>query len=75
MTETLPRYPTVLLDWGDTVMRDHPEITIPMVEWEPIEVIEEVLEYLHASERNIVLATSAQISDEIQIRSALARWA
>ena len=76
MTETLIRYPTILFDWGDTVMRDHPEITIPMVEWETVEVVEgiaEVLEYLHASGRQLVLATSAEISDEGQIRGALAR--
>ena len=77
MPEHPVRYPTILLDWGDTVMRDHPEITtIPMVEWETIEVIEgiaEVLEYLRSSGRQIVLATSAEISDEGQIRGALAR--
>ena len=76
MAENLLRYPTVLFDWGDTVMRDHPEITIPMVEWEAVEVIEgiaEVLAYLHSSGRRIVLATSAAISDEDQIRGALAR--
>jgi putative hydrolase of the HAD superfamily len=76
MTEKRLHYPTVLFDWGDTVMRDHPEITIPMVEWEAIEVIEgipEVLDYLHSSGRQIVLATSAAISDEYQIRGALAR--
>jgi FMN phosphatase YigB (HAD superfamily) len=76
MPEKQLRYPTVLFDWGDTVMHDHPEITIPMVEWETIEVVEgiaEVLETLHASGRNIVLATSAAISDEGQIRGALAR--
>ena len=70
------RYPTVLFDWGDTVMRDHPEITIPMVEWESVEVIDgiaDVLAYLHTSGRRIVLATSAAISDEAQIRGALAR--
>ena len=69
-------YPTILFDWGDTVMRDDPASTIPMVEWQTIEVIEgisEVLEYLHASERRIVLATSAMISDENQIRGALRR--
>lgn len=70
------RYSTVLFDWGDTVMRDHPEITTPMVEWETLEVIEGVadaLDYLHASGRRIVLATSASISDENQIWGALAR--
>jgi putative hydrolase of the HAD superfamily len=76
MGENPLRYPTVLFDWGDTVMRDHPEITIPMVEWETVEVIEgiaDVLAYLHSSGRQIVLATSAEISDEGQIRGALAR--
>jgi putative hydrolase of the HAD superfamily len=76
MTGKRLRYPTVLFDWGDTVMRDYPEITIPMVEWERIEVIDgvaDVLEYLHFSGRRIVLATSASISDEGQIRGALAR--
>src|SRR5262245_51095645 len=70
------RFSTVLFDWGDTVMRDDPERTTPMVEWETVEVIEgiaEVLAYLHSSGWRIVLATSAAISDENQIRGALAR--
>jgi len=76
MAENPHRFSTVLFDWGDTIMRDHPEITIPMVEWESVEVIEgiaDVLAYLHSSGRRIVLATSAAISDEDQIRGALAR--
>lgn len=76
MTEKQLRYATVLFDWGDTVMRDYPEITIPMVMWERVEVIDgitDVLAYLHSSGRQIVLATSAAISDEEQIRGALAR--
>ena len=70
------RYPTVLFDWGDTVMHDYPEITTPMVEWKTIEVIDgiaEVLAYLHASGRQIILATSAAISNEEQIWGALKR--
>jgi putative hydrolase of the HAD superfamily len=76
MTENPLHYPTVLLDWGDTVMSDDPTSTVPMVEWQTVEVIEgiaEVLGYLHSSGRRIVLATSAAISDENQIRAALAR--
>ena len=75
MTKIL-RYPTVLFDWGDTVMRDYPERMNPMVEWETVEVIDgiaEVLAYLHTSGRRIMLATSAEISDEGQIRGALRR--
>jgi FMN phosphatase YigB (HAD superfamily) len=69
-------YPTVLFDWGDTVMKDDPASSAPMVEWETIEAvqgIEAVLDYLRSSGRRIVLATSASISDETQIRAALAR--
>src|SRR5215510_7209553 len=76
MPENRLRYQTVLFDWGDTVMRDDPASMVPMVEWQTVEVIEgiaEVLDYLHASGRRIVLATSAAISDEDQIRGALAR--
>jgi len=75
MTNQL-RYPTVLFDWGDTVMRDYPAITIPMVQWNRVEVIDGVavvLEYLQNSGRRIVLATSASISNERQVRGALAR--
>lgn len=76
MTEIPLRYPTILFDWGDTVMRDDPAMTAPMVEWEKVVVVEGVadaLAYLHASGRRIVLATSAEISDDGQIRGALAR--
>ena len=76
MPENALRYPTVLFDWGDTVMRDYPERTTPMVEWEQVEVVDgiaEVLAYLYASGRRIALATSASISDEGQIRGALGR--
>ena len=76
MTQNNLRYPTILFDWGDTVMRDYPERTAPMVEWESVEVIDsiaDVLAYLHSTGRRIVLATSAEISNEAQIRGALAR--
>jgi len=69
-------YPIVLFDWGDTVMYDDPSNTPPMVEWETIKVVDgisDLLTYLHSSGRRIILATSAAISDENQIRGALAR--
>ena len=72
------RYPIILFDWGDTVMRDYPERTIPMVEWESVEVIDgiaDVLAHLHSTGRRMILATSAAISDEAQIRGALRRRA
>ena len=76
MTNKILRFPNILFDWGDTVMRDYPERTTPMVEWDEVEVVDgiaQVLSYLHASGRQIILATSASISDEDQIRGALAR--
>ena len=57
-------------------MRDDPASTVPMVEWETVEVVEgirDVLAYLHASGRQMILATGAAISDEGQIREALRR--
>jgi FMN phosphatase YigB (HAD superfamily) len=76
MADKTLRYPIVLFDWGDTVMRDDSASTVPMVEWPTIEVIEgiaDVLAYLHSSGRRIVLATSASVSTESQIHAALAR--
>ncbi len=76
MNTTRLRYPLVLFDWGDTVMRDYPEKTTPMVEWDTVEAIEgiaDVLAYLQDSGRQIALATSADVSTEAQIRAALAR--
>jgi putative hydrolase of the HAD superfamily len=57
-------------------MKDDPASSVPMVEWETVEVvpgIETVFEYLHSNGRRVVLATSASISDETQIRAALGR--
>lgn len=76
MTKKTLRYPTILFDWGDTVMRDDPTAVLPMVAWETVDVIEgtaDVLAYLQSSGRRLVLATSAAISYENQIWGALAR--
>ncbi len=69
-------YPIVLFDWGDTVMYDDPASTVPMVEWPTVRVVEgiaDVLADLRTSGRQIILATGALISEEDQIRGALAR--
>jgi putative hydrolase of the HAD superfamily len=76
MEQKMLRYPTILFDWGDTVMRDDPASTVPMVEWQTVQVVEgiaDVLAYLRSSGRRSILATSASISDESQIREALRR--
>ena len=70
-------YSTILFDWGDTVMYDdNPTSTVPMVEWPNVRVVEgiaDLLADLHASGRRAVIATGAVISEENQIRGALAR--
>lgn len=76
MTDSKLHYPIVLFDWGDTVMRDDPDSTKPMVEWETLEAVDgvaDVLTYLHASGRRVILATSANVSTEEQIWAALKR--
>lgn len=73
---TQPSYPTILFDWGDTVMYDDPALTAPMSDWDsvrPVAGIAEVLTYLQASGRRIILATGAMVSDESQIYAALAK--
>jgi putative hydrolase of the HAD superfamily len=73
---TAKNYPIILFDWGDTVMYDNPVSTTPMVEWTTVRVVEgiaDVLADLHASERHVVLATGAIISDVNEIRGALGR--
>ena len=74
---TIPSPTFILFDWGDTVMHDDfPTSAVPMVEWETVRAVEgiaEALEQLHRGGRTCILATSAAISDEAQIRGALAR--
>jgi FMN phosphatase YigB (HAD superfamily) len=70
------RYSVILFDWGDTVMKDDPSQNAPMVAWPQVEMVagvEALLESLHTHGRIIALATSADVSDEAQIRGALAR--
>lgn len=66
----------IFFDWGDTVMVDNPAFSSPMVEWPQVHAIpgiEPVLRFLKTNKRTIVLATSADASDESQICAALAR--
>jgi FMN phosphatase YigB (HAD superfamily) len=57
-------------------MRDDPSQTVPMAGWEFVHAVDgiaAVLEYLHTSGRRCILATSADVSTESQIRAALGR--
>jgi HAD superfamily hydrolase (TIGR01509 family) len=67
--------PTILFDWGDTLMRVFPEYSGPMKDWPRVEAIPgaaAMLESLH-QDWTICLATNAADSDEAEIRAALAR--
>lgn len=68
------KYKYILFDWGDTLMKDSPSDQ-PMAAWPVVEAVagaDEVLKRLGA-QATLILATSASISDEAQIRAALAR--
>jgi putative hydrolase of the HAD superfamily len=66
----------ILFDWGDTLMVNDPAQTAPMAEWPAVRSVpgaEQALRQLKAAGKVICLATSADVSDEAQIRAALAR--
>ena len=72
----LNSYSIILFDWGDTVMKDDPTQIGSMADWERVEAIagvEALLEFLRRSGKTIALATGAAVSNETQIRAALAR--
>jgi FMN phosphatase YigB (HAD superfamily) len=72
----LNRFQAILFDWGDTVMKDDSFQAAPMVDWPTVEIVADVdrlLAFLHRNGRVIALATGAAVSDETQIRGALAR--
>ncbi len=65
----------IIFDWGNTVMRDFPDFSGPMVTWPRVEAmpgIEEALAALQGSYR-LVLASNAYESDAALARRALER--
>lgn len=69
-------YTHILFDWGDTLMYDDPNQSAPMAEWPTVQSVpgsDSVLAHLKAAGKTVCLATSANVSDEAQIRTALAR--
>jgi putative hydrolase of the HAD superfamily len=65
----------IIFDWGDTVMRDYPELSGPMFEWAHVELIPYVFEALDQlkSKYTLVIATNAGVSDTVAMKKALAR--
>jgi putative hydrolase of the HAD superfamily len=68
-------YKYVMFDWGNTVMKDNPLLTTPMYQWPEVEIIDGIKDTMEeiAKKFKIVMATSAQISSEAEIRLALHR--
>lgn len=65
----------VLFDWGNTLMRDFPEFSGPMIGWPRVEAVDhasDVLVGLHET-WILALATNALDSEEEEIWAALAR--
>lgn len=65
----------LIIDWGNTLMRDFPENEGPMCDWEHIELMGSVVETLAYLSKKYTLsvATNAGISDTIMMRKALHR--
>jgi putative hydrolase of the HAD superfamily len=65
----------ILFDWGDTLMRDFPEFSGPMKDWPRLEAIPQAGETLAILRPDwiLALATSADVSNETDIREALNR--
>ena len=65
----------VIFDWGNTLMRDNPELQQPMYMWGKVELIPsatEALEYL-SKKYHLCVATNAGVSDTQAMIKALER--
>ena len=72
----LGNYQIILFDWGDTLMRDDPLQTSAMVTWPNVELVDgadRLVAHLTSNGYRLGLATSAAVSNENEIRSALER--
>lgn len=65
----------IIFDWGDTVMRDYPEMDGPMYLWPHVEVIPYIVNALVAlkGKYKLIIATNAGFSDTEAMISALER--
>lgn len=73
--EILKGKPLILIDWGDTLMRDDPAALGPMCDWSVVEAMPEAavaLRYM-TTHFSVALATGASCSNREQIMQALKR--
>ena len=70
------QFRAVLFDWGNTLMQDDPSQPAAMAVWPQVHRIagaDALLGGLHERGLKLALATGALVSDEAEIRAALAR--
>lgn len=67
--------PLILIDWGNTLMRDDPDAQGPMCDWPVVEAMPDAAEALRymAAHFPVALATGASCSSREQIMQALKR--
>lgn len=65
----------IIFDWGDTVMRDYPELPGAMCDWEHVEIIPGVESVLKdwSKKYTLIIATNAGVSDTEAMIRALKR--
>lgn len=70
-----PEVHILVFDWGDTVMRDFPDLPGPMADWEVVELIPGAKDLLMNAHRKYtcVIATNAGVSDTADMIRALKR--
>ena len=75
MSEIIRENRCILLDWGNTLMRDFPESSGPMAAWPHVEAVPNVKDVLVELQPQwtLVLATNTIDSDEMVIWEALDR--
>lgn len=75
MIEPLKGKPLILVDWGNTLMRDDPSQSGPMCDWPVVEAMPDAAEALRymAAHFPVALATGAPCSGKEQIMRALQR--
>lgn len=73
--ESLKRKPLILVDWGNTLMRDDPAAHGPMCDWPTVAEMPDAAEALAymAAHFPVALATGASCSNREQIMRALKR--
>lgn len=73
--EILKGKPLILIDWGNTLMRDDPNAQGPMCDWPAVEAMPDAAEALRymAAHFPVALATGASCSNRQQIIQALQR--